>query len=298
MNAASKPLALLIGAVLALGGSACSIATVEPAPPVTAQNPGAAPPPAGSALAGLATLQVKGRAPETGYDRQQFGPAWADTDRNGCDTRNDTLARDLLEPSFRPGTGSCVVQAGTLDDPYTATTISFVKGGEVLVDIDHIVALGNAWETGAQQLSAEERRLFANDPLNLLAVDGPSNRQKGDADAATWLPPNRSFRCDYVARQTAVKMKYRLWVTAAERDAIRAVLGSCPDQPLPYPSADERPIDGSMGPPTAGNGQPGEPPVSYTGCAEVRAAGAAPIRVGDPGWNPRFDGNGDGVGCQ
>jgi hypothetical protein len=184
------------------------------------------------------------------------------------------------------------------------------------VDIDHVVALGNAWETGAQQLSAEDRLQFANDPLNLLAVDGPANRQKGDSDAATWLPANKSFRCSYVALQTAVKLKYDLWVTAPERDAIGRVLASCPDQPLPggsgtaagFRPAAEAPGTAQPGPPVvapgaggAGTGAtvpPADSAVSYANCAEVQAAGAAPIRSGEPGWDARFDRDGDGIGCQ
>ena len=101
------------------------------------------------------------------------------------------------------------------------------------VQIDHVVALGDAWQKGAQQWTSAERVAFANDPLELLAVSGPANQQKGDADTATWLPPNKAFRCAYVARQVAVKRKYRLWVTAAEEQAMIRVLSGCPAQPLP-----------------------------------------------------------------
>jgi len=133
------------------------------------------------------------------------------------------------------GTRDCVVLTGTLADPYTATKISFVRGQDTsnAVQIDHVVALSDAWQKGAQKLDADTRRAFANDPLNLLAVDGPANQAKGDGDAATWLPSNKSYRCQYVARQVAVKAKYSLWVTQAEHDAIARVLKSCPDQSLP-----------------------------------------------------------------
>ena len=190
---------------------------------------------AGTALAALETLEVKGRAPKTGYERAEFGPAWADVDRNGCDTRNDILARDLSDVTYREGTHDCVVHSGVLDEPYTATEIHFVRGQDTSTDvhIDHVVALSDAWQKGAQQLSPEERTAFANDPLNLLAVDGPANMQKGDGDAATWLPANRSFRCDYVSRQIAVKARYDLWVTQAEKDAKARVLDACPGQELP-----------------------------------------------------------------
>jgi hypothetical protein len=194
---------------------------------------------AGSALAALATLAVKGRAPKTGYDRALFGNAWADVDRNGCDTRNDVLRRDLTAQVLRAGTHGCVLLSGTLIDPYTATTIWFTRGPSTSasVQIDHVVALSDAWQKGGQQLSADSRRAFANDSLNLLAVDGPTNQGKGDGDAATWLPPNKAYRCPYAARQVAVKAKYRLWVTSPERDALGRILATCPSQTLPTAAA-------------------------------------------------------------
>jgi len=101
------------------------------------------------------------------------------------------------------------------------------------VQIDHVVPVSDAWQKGAQQLSSQTRYNFYNDPLNLLAVDGPSNESKSDSDAASWLPPNKSFRCSYVARQIAVKYKYHLWVTQAEHDAMASVLGTCPGKLAP-----------------------------------------------------------------
>jgi hypothetical protein len=178
----------------------------------------------------LETLPVKGRAPMTGYDRDRFGPDWPDVDGNGCDTRTDMLVRDLVE---RRMAGRCYVRSGVLlPDPYTGRGLTYVRGRSV-VDIDHVVALGNAWATGAQQLTRRARIALANDPLNLLAVSASANRQKGDGDAATWLPSNKRYRCAYVARQVAVKAKYRLWVTRAEREAIVRVLGVCPGQRVP-----------------------------------------------------------------
>ncbi|WHP60975.1 HNH endonuclease family protein [Arthrobacter sp. KFRI-F3372] len=172
---------------------------------------------------------MKGRAPKTGYARDEFGPAWADIDQNGCDTRNDILARDLADKTFKAGTNNCVVASGVLADKYTGTTINFVRGQDTSSDvqIDHVVALSDAWQKGARRLSADQRTQLANDPLNLMAADGPTNSAKGNNDAATWLPPNKEFRCEYVARQTAVKAKYTLWVTRAEHDAINGILVSC-----------------------------------------------------------------------
>ena len=188
----------------------------------------------GLATAVLETLAVKGRAPKTGYTRAQFGPTWADVDRNGCDTRNDILRRDLTQVVFKPGTKDCVVLSGVLIDKYSGETINFVRGNTTssLVQIDHVVALSDAWQKGAFLLTLQERTAFANDPLNLLAVKGSLNSQKGDGDAATWLPPQKSYRCEYISRQIAVKKKYRLWVTAAERSAILKVLRTCENQEL------------------------------------------------------------------
>jgi hypothetical protein len=177
----------------------------------------------------LAGLEVKGRAPKTGFDRDEFGPAWADVDRNGCDTRNDILKRDLENETFKQGTKDCIVLTGTLVDPYGGKTIEFERGQttSTKVQIDHVVALLDAWQKGAQRWSADKRKRFANDPLNLLAVDGPLNSQKGAADAATWLPPRRGFRCAYVSRQIDIKSEYGLWVTGAEKEAMERVLDAC-----------------------------------------------------------------------
>lgn len=189
----------------------------------------------GLATAVLETLPVKGRAPKTGYTRDQFGQAWADVDHNGCDTRNDILKRDLTSIIYKAGTRNCVVASGTLVDRYSGETINFVRGNitSMEVQIDHVVALSNAWQTGAFKLSADQRKALANDPLNLFAVKGSLNQQKSDGDAATWLPPLKSFRCAYVAQQIAVKMKYSLWVVPPEKAAMVAILAKCPAQKLP-----------------------------------------------------------------
>jgi hypothetical protein len=176
----------------------------------------------------LEGIVVKGRAPKTGYARARFGQGWIDVNRNGCDTRNDILQRDLSAVELRAG-NPCVVERGRLVDPYSGETTAFVKGNSTstAVQIDHVVALSDAWQKGAQSWTEEERIQFANDPANLLAVGQRLNQQKGDGDAATWLPPKKSFRCEYVSRQIEVKRTYGLWVTAAERDAMARVLGGC-----------------------------------------------------------------------
>lgn len=177
----------------------------------------------------LEEIKIKGRAPKTGYTREQFSKGWKDTDHNGCDARNDILARDLDDVTYKSGRTQCVVLSGTFNDPYTGKTIKFERGQttSTAVQIDHVVALSDAWQKGAQKWSADTRLEFANDPLNLLASDGPTNASKGDKDAATWLPPNKAFRCEYVSRQTQVKAKYKAWMTQAEYDATKKTLQSC-----------------------------------------------------------------------
>jgi hypothetical protein len=189
--------------------------------------------PEGSALKALDSIKVKGRAPTTGYSREEFGAAWTDTDNNGCDQRNDILRRDLTDETLKPRTHGCIVLTGTLKDHYTGKTIAFRKADASAVQIDHVVALQNAWTSGANKWTKAKRTQLATDPLNLLAVDGPTNSAKGAGDAATWLPPVKSFRCTYVARQVAVKVKYDAWMTSGEHAAIEKILKTCPDQKLP-----------------------------------------------------------------
>ena len=183
------------------------------------------------ALDVLDDLAVRGRASKTGYSRDQFSSGWATI--GSCDTRNIILQRSMSDIELSED--ACVVLSGTLLDPYTGKSIVFVRGSSTSSDvqIDHVVALSDAWQKGAQQLDETQRLLFANDPLNLLAVDGPANQQKGDSDAASWLPPYKNYRCRYVARQISVKREYSLWVSAAEKASMKRVLNGCGEQRLP-----------------------------------------------------------------
>jgi len=176
----------------------------------------------------LAALAVQELASADGYTREQFGAAWTDVDRNGCDTRNDVLRRDLTDVTLDPDTHGCVVLTGRLDDPYTGRVIAFARGPTSAdVQIDHVVALDDAWRTGAQTWTAETRLAYANDPGVLLAVDGDANQEKGAGDASQWLPSNTGYRCVYVLRQVRIKAAYGLWVTRAEHDAMERVLDGC-----------------------------------------------------------------------
>lgn len=213
-------------------------ASAEPTPTATStESPTPTPTPTASAkpkkrtaLALLEKLPVKGFASQSGYDREDdFGPSWFDVDGNGCDTRNDILRRDFEKITREDW---CLVYKGVIDDPYTGETINFTRGRGTsnAVQVDHIVALSNAWKTGAKKLSYEMRVAFANDPLNLVAVDGPTNSSKGDDSADWWLPPRRKVWCWYVSRQVSVKAAYKLWVTPDEKVAMREVLETCPTQ--------------------------------------------------------------------
>ena len=259
---------------------------------------------ASEALRILNTLPVKGRAPKTGYSRAQFGDAWSDIDHNGCDTRNDILNRDLTAKQHKNSRG-CVVISGILNDPYTGKVINFMRGKDTSeqVQIDHVVALSDAWQSGAQEISAQERLQLANDPENLLAVDGPANQQKSDSDAATWLPANASFRCSYVARQIRVKAKYHLWVKPAEKEAMINVLTPCAgaaakpapdtpasvvpgDAPAPVPQVDAPPVQNPA------------PALAFQTCADARAAGYRNMHRGAPGYSEHLDRDGDGIACE
>jgi hypothetical protein len=176
----------------------------------------------------LPHLRVHAARSMRGYDRDRFGPAWEDVDGDGCDTRDDILNRDLTARTWDDA-AHCEVRRGVLRDPYTGRLIHFRRGVEtsLAVQIDHMVALADAWCTGAARWPAGRRLAYANDPRVLIAVDGTANEQKSDDDASQWLPPNRRFRCQYVADQVMIKATYRLWVTPAERAAMAGVLRGC-----------------------------------------------------------------------
>jgi len=177
----------------------------------------------------LGLLEVKGRAPKTGYTREQFYDGWPNVE--GCSLRQRIIRREFGESAVLDG---CNVISGEYDEPYTGEHLKYTERGQISdgVQIDHVVALSDAWQKGAQGLTVEDRYKLATDSLNLLAVDASANKKKSDGDAATWLPANKKFRCQYVARQISVKYKYKLWVTEAEKNAMNRVLENCPNEPV------------------------------------------------------------------
>jgi hypothetical protein len=185
-----------------------------------------------SAASELDQLAVRPAASKSGYSRKKFSDGWAAVD--SCTVRDKILARDMINVQYQSPT-DCTVISGILHDPYTGKVLHFVRGPgtSAAIQIDHVVAISDAWQTGAQLLSSARRKELYNDSLELIAVDGPTNEAKGDSDAAAWLPPNKDYDCRYIARQIAVKFKYHLWVTAAEGTAMKKILATCPDQQVP-----------------------------------------------------------------
>ncbi|WP_425309381.1 HNH endonuclease family protein [Ammonicoccus fulvus] len=239
--------------------------------PGSATGPSAGPGPIPGAVGGaLAGLGVSDAAPPAGYDGRLFNFNGFDFDRNGCDARNDTLARDLTEVVFRPGSNDCRVESGILHDRYSDESLPVTRDQ---VDIDHVVALGNAWASGASTWSPERRQDFANDPLVLVATLATHNRAKASSDASRWLPPAAATHCAYAARQVAVKQRYELTVTTTELGVLEEILSECPDEPLP---------DGTEAPPQAGRTDPA--PVAASPQA---SATRAPRPAGTP--------DGDGI---
>ncbi|MFC6448838.1 HNH endonuclease family protein [Cellulomonas gelida] len=226
---------VVVGVAVGLGGPVVLRERASARYPVTAADLAAG----RSALAALAGPDQRPAAADgsavpdgsrvadgSSYEREQFGTAWADVDRNGCDTRNDVLRRDLTATTI--DADGCTVLTGVLADPYTGRRIVFARGkGSALVQIDHVVALAAAWSSGAASWDRRTREAFANDPANLLAVDGPANQDKGAYDAAAWLPPDPGFACVYALRQIRVKAAYGLSVADDERAALDDALDTC-----------------------------------------------------------------------
>ncbi|MFI7744632.1 excalibur calcium-binding domain-containing protein [Kocuria rhizosphaericola] len=350
-TSAAMALALLTGcsgAPASPGGSSASAESTTTTPvetsaaassapaatPSAAAEPTVAPAASSEALSALNGLKVAARGTMSDYDREGLFGGWIDADGDCEDTRQEILNRDLDDVVSADG---CKVDSGVLNpDPYTAATINFVRGPATSSDvqIDHVVSLGNAWITGARKLSQDQRVELSNDPLNLLAVDGPTNQSKSDKPADEWLPPNVDFRCEFVAIQIAVKAKYELWVTAPEKTAMTEVLADCAGQELPTgavladitsnapapveeaPEPAPAPVQEAPAPepapvapapvapapvapaPAPEPAAPAAPAAAFANCTAAKAAGAAPLYAGSPGYAPKLDRDGDGVACE
>lgn len=195
---------------------------------------------AAQARATLGRLTVVPRRPYVeGYQRScspgdacSFGPAWTDDNsnpdgHNGCDTRNDVLAEQLSQVTYRGGS-RCVVETGHLHDPYTGADLEFTKAHAQLAPVDHVVPLALAWDLGAARWTQQQRVDYANDTrLVLLVVDERSNEAKSDSGPGEWMPSDRGAWCAYDERFVTVLEHYRLPVTAADSDAMDRVLSTC-----------------------------------------------------------------------
>jgi hypothetical protein len=219
----SEPIAQLVGQTRAIGPAAQALATL----PVRSNGD----------VRSSSSESIASASSPRAYSRDVFGYQQTDDDGDGCPIREDILARDLTHIRFRAGT--CIVESGDLSDPYTGSLIHFQRGRATssLVQIDHVVALHDAWKSGASQWGSAQLMALGNDPLNLLAVQGKANQDKSDASADQWLPSRQQFRCAYAARQIAVKSRYGLSVTVGEKNALARVLHGCPGQPLPTENA-------------------------------------------------------------
>ncbi|WP_137756848.1 HNH endonuclease family protein [Agrococcus sp. SGAir0287] len=207
--------------------------TPSPSAPVEAAPPPAPPTAAEGALQALATIPVTdASAWVPDYRRAEFGDAWIDVDGNGCSQRQDVLMRDL-DQIVMFADGSCRVQTGVLDDPYTGVLVPFQHGEQTsqAVQIDHLVPLALAWRSGAWAWSPEQRVQFANDTSLLLAVEGGINQSRSDSDLAEWLPPEADARCGFVITIVEGVARYGLSMTAASHATAEAVLTGCGDEP-------------------------------------------------------------------
>lgn len=251
---------------------------------------------------------MKGRAPKTGYNRAEFGSGWGSI--TGCTTRDRVLRRDLTEVRVSVGSGECTIVGGKLRDPYTAEQITVTNKTVDEIDVDHVVALSDAWQKGAQHWSRARRVAFANDLLVLLATDQSVNAAKGDGDAATWLPPKRSTRCTYVARQISIKARYKLWITAAEKQAMARILATCPRQKTIGEAAAQKPKDprvDAVDPRPAPRPKPKAAPKPesrgldprFDTCRDANAAGYSDyVRGQDAEYEWYDDRDDDGIVCE
>lgn len=274
------------------GTSATTPTTTAPAADRGAPSP--------SAREQLAALQIDDRSrPDSPYRRDDW-PHWSDIDGNGCDGRQDALIAWSVVPATVNRAGTCKVITGSWVSPYDGVTTS-VPGD---FDVDHLVPLENAFRSGGWRWDSTRRRAFANDPDELVVSSATSNRTKGSDPPDQWRPPNRDSWCAYATGWLAVKVTWGLTATTSERDALGQMLDTCgPSGPV-WPGIGT--IISGGGSPVGSTDAPATPPPSgsgggdvyYANCSAARAAGAAPIRSGQPGYRSGLDGDKDGVACE
>lgn len=294
--------AIVTTALLSLSAIAGGAAPADAAGAVAAVQ--AAPKGTADARTLLAALRVTKETHVATYQRTKFA-VWNDADRDGENTRAEVLkAESRITASVnRNGT----VKGGKWIGAYDNTVITKASR----LDVDHMVPLAEAWMSGAATWSAKRREAFGNDlgyGPSLIAVSLSSNRSKGASDPAEWMPKASSYACPYVKQWIAVKYRWHLTVDPAEKSALLTSLATCATNTVAKPGkpdvaalvAKKAPTPKPKKAPSSGSSSGGSSPSAYyANCAAVRAAGAAPLRAGQPGYEtPRLDRDGDGVACE
>ena len=244
----------------------------------------------------LNSLVVSTETHSSTYARSMFRH-WIDSDGDGCDTRKEVLQRDS---STNIG---CRSATGRWYSPYDGKVLTVASG----IDIDHMVPLKEAWESGAWNWTAAQRQAFANDlgyAYSLVAASASSNRSKSDKDPQDWMPSRSSFRCTYVSRWIAVKYRWHLTVDSSEKSQLQTELASCSSGlqvslPARINSVTEPPAGsgGSSGGGSSGGSGANDP--RYSTCTAAKAAGYGPYRRGvDPEYAWYTDRDHDGIACE
>ena len=268
---------------------ATSAATTSLAPPTTAAPTNADAP--SDLLAALDLITVE-REHGDGYERALF-EHWIDADGDGCDTRQEVLSSEALTP----GQGTCGIIAATWYSPFDDG--EYVDPSEL--EIDHLVALKEAWDSGAWAWTADHRRAFANDldhPEALVAVVSHQNQAKSDKDPSNWMPANEDAWCGYAADWVRVKVAWGLSMDESEAGRLRNVLEHCGPEPGTLVGA--RPVarPPSTHPQATASPSTVADAAYYPNCAAAHEDGAAPVRRGEPGYGRHLDRDGDGIGCE
>ncbi len=299
MTVRRTSLALVVASVLTLATGCSSSTSKTVSTPTTnaASSPTSAPPTTnapsagdpGAAKAQLTVLPVNDSPHSlSGYSRALF-PQWLDIDGYGCDARQEVVIEASVTP---PVVHDCKVSSGEWVSAYDGKTTT----DPATFDVDHVVPLANAYESGAWSWSTAQRTQYANLPIDLWLVSATANRAKGDASPDHWRPPSRAIWCQYAERWVSIKARWHLTMTTSERDALGQMLDTCgASDGTPIPSTTSLPSAAMTGPTTT---VAGTSTVYYANCAAARAAGAAPLRRGQPGYRDELDGDHDGVACE
>ena len=254
----------------------------------------------------LGKLKVSGEHPN-GYNRDYF-KLWVDANHDGCNTREEVL---LAEATKRPTANSnCTIYGGSWKSVYDNITFTSARS----LDIDHMVPLSEAWQSGAYRWDADTRERYANDlgySRSLIAVSATTNRAKGDKDPYLWMPPSHSYWCQYVGDWIAIKYRWGLTIDSAEKRDLQTKVRSCGARTHTikpalavrhFSSGTDTSGTGSTSGDTSGsssNGSNSKTDPHYSSCKQAKAAGYGPYYRGRDTEYPWYrDGDGDGIACE